>query len=258
LASYLQVAPENRLVADALEAVWNAALRAVVEAQEHYERQRAAERLLIDDEQRAQIMALADDFPALWNNPATPARERKRLLRLLIEDVTLHKGKEILAQVRFRGGATQTLRLPRPPAIGELRRHRATLVAEVDRLIDEHTDKAIAAILNARGLRSCDGGEFHRLMIRNMRLAYGLKSRYERLREAGYLTTPEIAEQLGIAVATANEWRYKGWLKAVAYDDKPRYLYPPLEPDAPVKFKWKSRRYAKPTPHQADEMQYGA
>jgi DNA invertase Pin-like site-specific DNA recombinase len=255
---YLQVAPENRLVADALEAAWNAALRAVVAAQEDYDRQRAAERLLIDDAQRAQIMALADDVPALWNDPATPARERKRMLRLLIEDVTLKKGKEILAQVRFRGGATQTLRLPRPPAIGELRRHSATVVAEVDRLIDQHTDKAIAAILNSRGRRSCDGGEFHRLMIRNMRLAYGLKSRYERLREAGYLTTPEIAEQLGIAVATANEWRYKGWLQAVAYDDKPRYLYPPPDPDAPVKFKWKSRRYAKPTRHQADEMQYGA
>jgi hypothetical protein len=254
---YMRVEPENRLVANSLEAEWNERLRAVAEAQEDYERQRAAERLLVDDEQRAQIMALANDFPALWHNPATPDRERKRMLRLLIEDVTLHKGKEIVTHVRFRGGATKTIRLLRPLPIGELRRHNAKLVAEVDRLIQHHTDKAIAAILNERGMRSCDGGDLHRLMIRNIRLAYGLKSRYERLRESGYLTAEEIAAKLGIAVATVKDWRYKGWLQAVAYDDKPRYLYAPPSEDTPVKFKWKSR-YTKPTPHQPEGVQYEA
>ena len=255
---YMRVEPENRLVADSLEAEWNEKLRAVAEAQEHYEQQRAAERLLVDEEQRAQIMALANDFPALWHDPATPERERKRMLRLLIEDVTLHKGKEIVTHVRFRGGATQTIRLPRPLPIGELRRHSTKLVAEVDRLIDHHTDKAIAAILNERGMRSCDGGDLHRLMIRNIRLAYGLKSRYERLRESGYLNAEEIAAKLGIAVATVKDWRYKGWLEAVTYDDKPRYLYAPPSEDPPVKFKWKSGRYAKPTPHQPEGVQYEA
>jgi hypothetical protein len=255
---YMRVEPENRLVADALEAEWNERLRAVAEAQEDDERQRAAERLLVDDEQRAQIMALANDFPALWHDLATPARERKRMLRLLIEDVTLHKGKEIVTHVRFRGGATETIRLPRPLPIGELRHHSASLVAEVDCLVDGHTDKAIAAILNARGIRSCDGGDLHRLMLRNLRLAYGLKSRYERLGASGYLTAEEIAAALGIAVATVKDWRYKGWIEAVAYDDKPRYLYAPPNAEAPVKFKWKSRRYAKPTPHARDGVQYEA
>jgi hypothetical protein len=255
---YMRVEPENRLVADSLEAEWNEKLRAVAEAQEDYERQRAAERLLVDEEQRAQILALANDFPVLWHDPATPERERKRMLRLLIEDVTLHKGKEIVTHVRFRGGATQTIRLPLPLPIGELRRHSTKLVAEVDRLINQHTDKAIAAILNERAMRSCDGGDLNRLMIRNIRLAYGLKSRYERLRESGYLRTEEIAAQLGIAVATVKDWRYKGWLEAVAYDDKPRYLYAPPSDDAPAKFKWKSGRYAKPTPHQPEGMQYEA
>ena len=204
----------------------------------------------VDEEQRAQVMALANDFPALWHDPATPDRERKRMLRLLIEDVTLHKGKEIVTQVRFRGGATKAIRLPRPLPAWELRRHSAKLVADVDRLIDHHTDKAIAALLNKRGMRSCNGGALNRLMIRNIRLAYGLKSRYERLRESGYLRAEEIAGQLGIAVSTVKDWRYKGWLEAVAYDDKPRYLYAPPSANAPVKYKWKSRRYAKPTPHE--------
>ena len=128
----------------------------------------------------------------------------------------------------------------------------------MDRLIDQHTDKAIAAILNERGMRSCDGGDLHRLMIRNIRLAYGLKSRYERLRESGYMTVQEIASQLDIAVSTVKDWRYKGWLEAVAYDDKPRYLYTPPSDDAPVKYKWKSGHYAKPTPHETEGVQYEA
>jgi len=255
---FMRVEPENRLVADSLEADWNGKLRAMTEAQERYEQQRAAERLLVDEQQRAQIMALADDFPVLWHDSATPDRERKRMLRLLIEDVTLHKGKEIVTHVRFRGGATKTIRLPRPPLIWELRRHSAKLVAEVDRLIDQHTDKAIAVILNQRGLHSCDGGDLHRLMIRHVRLAYGLKSRYERLRELGYLSVDEMAEQLGVATSTINNWRLKGWLKAEAYDDKPQYLYVPPGDDAPVKHKWKTGRYDKPSPHVTKGAQYEA
>lgn len=251
---YLQVAPENRLVADALEAEWNGRLRAVAEAQEHYDRQRAAEQLPMDEAQRAQILGLANDFPALWYDPATPQRERKRMLRLLLEDVTLSRGQEMVAEVRFRGGVTQTLRLPLPLPIGQLRRHRADLVTAVDQLLDQHTDKAIAAILTERGMHSCDGGELHRLMIRNLRLAYGLKSRYERLREAGYLSAEEIAERLDIAVATVKDWRYQGWLEAEAYDDKPRYLYALPSAQPPEKFKWKSGRYTKPTPHNTEGL----
>ena len=76
-------------------------------------------------------------------------------------------------------------------------------------------------------MRSGEGRALHRLMVRRIRLAYGLKSRYER-REAGYLTGVEIAAQLGVAVSTVKAWRSKGWLRATAYDDKPHYLYAPL------------------------------
>jgi hypothetical protein len=60
------------------------------------------------------LLALATDFPAIWDDPRTLQRERKRMIGLLIEDVTLIKQREITAAVRFRGGATTTLTLPRP------------------------------------------------------------------------------------------------------------------------------------------------
>ena len=111
---FLQVDPKNRLVADALEADWNSKLRALTEAQEQYERQRQADCAILDKESQSRILALTTDFPKLWKSPKTPARERKRMIRLLIEDVTLSKGEQTTVEVRFKGGATRTLSLPPP------------------------------------------------------------------------------------------------------------------------------------------------
>ena len=109
---YMRVDPNNRLVADALEAEWNARLRAQREAEEECHRQREADRVTLDEQQRKRILALVSDFPRLWSDSNVPDRERKRIVRLLLEDVTLAKGQQLTAHLRFRGGATRTLVLP--------------------------------------------------------------------------------------------------------------------------------------------------
>ena len=108
---YLHVDPANRLVADSLEADWNKKLRLLTEAQEQYEHQRQQDRVAVDGQQRARIAALASDFPRLWQDPKTPDRERKRMVRLLLADVTLIRGTGITVHVRFNGGVTRTLEL---------------------------------------------------------------------------------------------------------------------------------------------------
>ena len=118
---YMQVDTKNRLVADSLEADWNAKLRELAEAQESYQRQREADRLVVDEKHRESIMALATNFPAAWANPNTPQQERKRMLALLVEDVTLIKKQQVTVAVCFRGGATKTLTLPRPLTAQQLR-----------------------------------------------------------------------------------------------------------------------------------------
>ena len=130
---YMQVDPANRLVADSLEADWNAKLRALAEAQAEYQRQRTADRATVDPEQRARILALATDFPAVWRDPNTPQRERKRMLALLVEDVTLLKQRQVTAHVRFRGGATTTLTLPRPLTAWQLRATSAEARQQIER-----------------------------------------------------------------------------------------------------------------------------
>lgn len=112
---FMQVDPDNRLVADTLEAEWNEKLTQLSEAQENYEKQRVADTAKLEKEKQDKILDIAKDFPKIWKNPQTPFREKKRMVRLLIEDVTLIKGDKITAHVRFKGGANKTLKIPLPP-----------------------------------------------------------------------------------------------------------------------------------------------
>lgn len=233
---FLRVHPDNRLVADALEADWNARLRDQAEAQDAYERQRAAAEQVLADEQRTAIRDLATDLPRLWRDPSTPDRERKRLLRLLVEDVTLLRRERLTAHVRFRGGATRTLTLALPLTAWQARQTDPAVVTLIDELLNEHTDAEIVEILNQRGLRSGGGLPFARLLVQEVRLAYRLPSRFARLRAAGYLTLSAMAAALGVGTATVKQWRAHGLLRAIRGNDKGEYLYEPPGPDAPVKW----------------------
>jgi hypothetical protein len=230
------VDPDNRLVADCLEADWNTALRALVQAQEHYEHQRQAEAAGLTEAQRASILALAQDFPRLWHDPQTPDRERKRMARLLIADVTLLKAAELTAQVRFHGGATHTVHLPLSKPAWLQRQTSPCVVTAIDALLDDYTDAETAEQLNRQGLTAGEGGRFHRLTVARLRTAYALRTRYARLRARGLLTQAEIAARLDVAPATIKNWRRAGLLVAHRYDDKGQCLFEPPGPEAPKKF----------------------
>ena len=232
---FMEVDPGNRMVADVLETEWNEKLRLLQQAQEELERQRQQDHQQLDGQQRDRILALATDFPRLWNDPKTAHRERKRMLRLLIEDVTLTRGDHIAVGVRFRGGATRSLTLPLPLPPWQQRQTPPAVVAQIDALRDHHTDAEIAAILNRRGLVSGTGQPFHARIVYGLARAYRLTSRYQRLRQAGMLTVHEIADLLGVCVATAHIWRRRGLLRAHAYNDQSQYLFEHPGAHPPVK-----------------------
>ncbi len=100
---------------------------------------------------------LASDFPRLWQDPRTPDREKKRMVRLLLEDVTLLKRAQISVHVRFKGGATESFLLPLPVGAPILRKTPAAVVREIDWLLDQHTEAQVATMLNDRGVRSATG-----------------------------------------------------------------------------------------------------
>ena len=229
---YLAVDPTNRLVADTLEADWNNTLRELAEATDAYERAKATAATLTDT-QRARITALAADFPALWTNPATPLRERKRMVRLLINDVTIRRDKTITVHIRLKGGQDHTLTLPLPLASWQLRKTPPEVVAAIDELAEEHTDSQTAAILEQRGLTSGTGQPLHARLIRQIREAYQIPSHTQRLRAQGLLSLNEIARHLGVASKTVKTWRDKGLLTGRRANDKSEYLYHLPDPNLP-------------------------
>jgi DNA invertase Pin-like site-specific DNA recombinase len=222
---YLRVDPDNRLVADSLEADWNHKLRALDAARDEYERQRPESGQLLDPERRREVLALATDFPRLWGDPATPQRERKRMVRLLLEDVTLLRSDDVVAHVRFRGGATRSLHLPLPRDAAELRKTDPAVIELIDRLLDDHTEVQIAAILNERGLRPGVADRFSHCIITDLRHAYGLTDRYTRLRRQGLLTLGEVSELLGADPGTVKAWASAGHLASRVYNEKGQRLF---------------------------------
>ena len=205
------------------------------DAQQEYECKRQTEPIAVDSTQRDDVLALAANFPALWNDPRTPQRDRKRMARLLIEDVTLLKGREITIQVRFKAGATRSITLPLPKNAWEERLTDPAVIAEIDRLLDHHTHREVAALLNQQGRNSGMGIPFTRKMVAWLRHAYNLKTRFTRLRARGLLTLTEMAERLDVTTGTIKVWRRHRLLRAVAYTDRSEYLYEPPGADAPVK-----------------------
>jgi MerR-like DNA binding protein len=168
----------------------------------------------------------------------------KRLARLLITDVALLKSDGITAQVRFNGGTTHTLHLALPQSAWQMRKTPSALVAQIDRLLDDHTDGEVARRLNAQGMHSGDGHAFTLSIVRHIRLAYHLRSRYERLRARGMLTLDEIAERLDVRPATIKIWRRAGLLHAHRSDDRGQCLFEHPGVEAPIKHRHQGKMRA--------------
>jgi DNA invertase Pin-like site-specific DNA recombinase len=224
---YAKVDPDNRLVADALEAEWNERLRQLDALQQDHERQQQADQALLDEPARQGIVELARDFPRVWNDARTSAVERKKMLALLIEDVTLVAGPKIAVNVRWRGGRNQTLLVDRPVPIARIRRTRPEVVQLIDQLLETSTDKQIAARLNQLDHRNWLGQPFTTKKVMLVRFTYGLTSRFQRLRERGMLTGEEVARQLGVSTTTVHQLGRAGLLKRQLYGNNHRCLYEP-------------------------------
>lgn len=226
---YLKVDPDNRLVADALEADWNERLRRLDALQQQHERQHAADQDLLSNDARARIMALAKDFPRVWKDPRTAPIERKRMVALLVEDVTLIKADEIAVHVRFRGGKTHSFMVPRPLPIARIRKMSDEVVETLDQLLDMYSDREAAEQLNKLGHRNWQGQSFTAKKVYSIRSAYALRSRFERLRARGLLTGDELAKRLNVSTTTIHTWGRQGFLKRELYGNETRCLYLPVE-----------------------------
>jgi hypothetical protein len=169
---YEAVDPCNRLIAATLEQRWNDAMRRLHDLEAElaaFERQTMR---AVTAEQKRQILQLAEDFPKLWAAPTTTHRDRKRILRLLVRDITVTKGpepKSVKLQVRWQGGAAETLELRLPPNRAEVVRYPDAFVARIRDLAITHHDDEIINLLRAEGHQSSTGKPLTLSMIKWLR-----------------------------------------------------------------------------------------
>jgi len=233
---YLTVDPANRLVAGTLEADWNTALRALNDAQAAYDQARTQHDGQLTDAQKTRIAQLVTDLPGIWNDPATPARERKRIARLLLTDVTVTRTSDtITAHARLAGGQARALTLPVPEPAWKIRQAKPATITEIDRLLDHHTTAEIAAILQSRGLANGEGRPYNTTMVQRVIRTYHLRSRRQRLLDAGLIPLSQMTQLLGVSTSTVKIWYHAGIVSGQRYNDKGQVLYNPPGPNPPAR-----------------------
>jgi DNA invertase Pin-like site-specific DNA recombinase len=264
---FMMIDPNNRLVADTLEADWNDKLRALAEAREERERCRQEDRVAMDGAIRERLIAMTTDFNQIWADPNTPNRERKRMLGHIIEDATLIKFQEegiTKIHIRFKGGKIETLTTRNPKSSAQKVKTPSGIVELVDQLLDDHIYSEIADLLNERGLRpggsarpGRENAGFCAKRVAYLANTYGLRSRYDRLRDRGLLAKKEMASRLGIHEHTVVRWAKYGIITRHAYNGH-AYLYEDPGANPPTKHcsRWdRLEDRAILIPETADESQ---
>ena len=245
---FMQVDPENRLVADTLEAEWNNALRELARAEDELAAAREHDQGQHATKDVEQLHAIAKVLPSVWRDRKTSMRDQKRMVRLVIEDATILKGERITINVRFRGGATTTVTVPRPLTYFEARRTQSQLVSEVDALLAEHHDAEVAKILIERGRKPGGGGSFDATRIAFIRTTYELKSFRERLLERGYVSLAELATRYNVTRASIKRWRERDLLRGRRVNDKDEFVYEDPKNDPRVRKAAKHAACVRPVP----------
>ena len=152
---YRAVDPENRLVARSLEQRWEEALRAERQVRDDYDRFLRERPPQLSPEERARIAALSADLPALWHAPGTTHRDRKEIVRHLVDKVVVHvkhDSEYVGVTIHWQGGFTSQHEVVRPVRSYEQLRDLDKLMDRIAALRDEgHTTAQIADALNREG-----------------------------------------------------------------------------------------------------------
>jgi DNA invertase Pin-like site-specific DNA recombinase len=222
---YQLAEPENRLVVRQLEADWEAALAEAARLEADYQRFTEQQPETLTAGERAAIQALAADLPRVWNAPSTTHADRKELLRILIEDITVTvAGTSELVDVTitWAGGHQSTGQAVRPVARLDQLSYYPALLARVTELAGAgRTNGQIAGVLNDEGFRPpkrtsrFTGGQVRTLITRRgiRRQAKGRPAVLTSL-PSGQWSVPGLSAELGMPTASIYNWIYRGWITA--------------------------------------------
>ena len=204
---YEEVDPSNRLVASTLERRWNDALLQVEDLKRQAAEFQQQQARVATPEQKEKVLALARDLPRLWHAPSTQPKDRKRMLRLLIKDITVEKSavpRELLVHIRWQGGACSERVVQLPPKIADRLRYPETVVERVRELAHGLPDSEIAAQLNREGNTSAKGRPYTTKIIQWIRWRYQIPP--ATLKNPEELSVQQVAQKFGVSTGVVYYW----------------------------------------------------
>jgi len=204
---YQEVDPSNRLVANTLERRWNETLLHLQDLKKQAADFQRKEARVFTPEQKAKVLALARNFPRLWHAPSTQAKDRKRMLRLLIKDITVNKlieQRQLSVHLRWQGGACTDLFVQIPPSAAGRHRYCSPIVDRIRDLACSLLDAQIADRLNREGCTSAKGKSYTAKMIRWIRWRYQIP--LARLKKSEEMTVQQVAKQFGVSDGVVYYW----------------------------------------------------
>ncbi len=212
---YEAVDPDNRLVAASLEKGWNEALINVEETKKDFAEHQRKEHITATKEQKAKLRSLARDLPRLWKSSTTQAKDRKRILRLLIKDITVEKlpePKRIMLHLRWYGGACEDIPITLLPSIADQLRYPKEIIEKVKGLAKDLTGAEIARELNRQGILSAKGKPFTASMISWIRYRHAIPAPNHKRPEE--LTVKDVAKKFAVSIHVVYYWINQKVVKA--------------------------------------------
>ena len=228
--NYRAVDSTNRLVATTLETQWEQALEKLANLRQEQRREKDKEQARgLNNRQQRGLGRLSEELPRVWAATTTGNRDRKRIIRLLIKDITLERPPESRAinlHIRWQGGAQETIEHQPPARTCDKWRYGEDVVARVRALSEKHCDAEIAEQLNQEGIKASKAGCFTDKAIRWIRYKHRIK--YEPKR-AGELSVNEVMERFGVSRHMIYYWIGRGYV-ASRQDKASKRYYIAIDP----------------------------
>lgn len=221
---YEEVDPSNRLVAGTLESRWNDSLQRLNEVKQQSAEFEKQHSYSLNESQKQKILRLAQDLPKLWHAKTTRSEDKKRILRLLISDVTVerpHGASEAILHVRWAGGGTEDLVVHLPIPMHDRRRYALSIIERVRALAPRLPDNGICKVLNEEGILSSSGKPFTEAMIRWVRHKYQIPMMTSR--QSHEMVVDEVAQKFRVTKYTVYDWIERKLIPA-RKDHSGRYL----------------------------------
>jgi DNA invertase Pin-like site-specific DNA recombinase len=193
---YEEVDPANRLVAATLEKRWNDALVNSEQMKQQHNEYQIKNKIEMSPEIKEKMLLLARDIPRLWKASSTQAKDCKRIIRLLIKDITVEKDskhKRLILHIRWQGGICEDISCKLPPNKCDQIRYPKEIVNQVKKLAHTYMNNQIAKIFNQKGLKSATGKPFNANMISWIKYKHKIPG--PKLKQHNEYTVKEVAKK---------------------------------------------------------------